>query len=322
MMEAKTDPVVRGILTDLSNKPEKGPFLDTSTDQLWFWQGKRRIDIKESLGLDLPSVYGPPNAKLVRETSTTSGNIQIWEIETEPQITRTLRINLGTAPTTQPTGFVLGIFPEENPKAMEEFENKITKEGLVALSITLRTTDKFNIDTLAEIYLNMGRCYAGVCATDIIRILDHIEHQFHIDNEPIILWSSGISTSIGFTVSAIDKRISATIVDYSDTTESLLTPLGKPPIYKDIYQHLGASPWLVVAQCCLPKPLVFIGTPQNRNITPLIENSNNVFLSFDNQMKILKATYKSAEVENKLIQILSSEQADIVEVLKTVAPLI
>lgn len=322
-MNSKEDPVVLWIRKKLLNNRGKGPFTDPNGEQLWFWQGRRRIDIKESLGIDIPAVYGPPNAKILEESQENGRFLSVWQVEVEPGITRNIRVSYRDPNSSVFNGFVVGVFEkkeDEKESGLEAFERKVVKEDLVAVSILLAADSVFDIECLSEIYLNMGSCYGGLCVAEIIRVIDHMEHQYNIDGEPIILVAEGRAASLAILLGAIDKRVSAIVVDYNSSFEPLLSPTAKPPLYRDIYKLLGPQPWLVVAQCCIPKPLVVIGRPANADGIKLSDSEEKIFSGLDEQLKILKSTYKGVGAEKKLLVIDSAE--DITQILREIAALL
>ncbi len=314
-MAKRSDQIKREIERLLALGKGKSHFTQNDANELWFWQGHMRVNIKNTLSLELPAVYGPPKAIPVNSNSQPpQQNIQIWNVETEPGINVPLEIHLPRNITAQPSGFVLKIFEQLDEKQTKNFCEEITSSGLACSYFSIRTSNSFDNDIykLAQIYLDSGRCLSGVIATDIIRVVDYIEHQFQIEGEPIVLIASGKIASAILACSAIDQRISGIILDYAGDTDSLMSFTGKAPFFRDPYLHLGANPWLVLAQCCVPRPIAILNLPENIN-EPLPVNK---MLSFAEQLEILQNTYKSAGKENNLYIIDKSVSVTTPEIIK------
>ncbi len=312
-MAKRSDQIKRNVERLLSSGKGKSHFSQGDSNQLWFWQGHMRVNVKEALSLDLPTVYGPPRANLA-ESSDNKDVVQLWKVETEPGINIPLTINLAKTATNQPAGFVLKIFERADDNEYKNFCGQITSAGLACGCFSIRTSESFGNDIykLAQVYLDGGRCLGGVIASDLIRIIDHIEHQFQIEGEPIVLVISGEISSVGLACGAIDQRISGIIIDYMGKEDSLISFTGKAPFFRDPYLHLGTNPWLVLGQCCVPRPIAILNPPNNTQSKPPVDK----MLTLTEQIDILRSTYKSAGKEGNLYVFDKPPLPDVPEIIK------
>lgn len=273
-------------------------FRKDSPEQLWVWQGQRRVDIKESLGLELPSVYGPPKAKIIHGRIDQPFSGQFWHVETAQDITTDLCLR--TAAAGRPAGYVLKLSESADREPQEKFCRTINQMGLAGVSVPLRGCDQpAGVFILAEIYLGLARCYAGSVVTDLMRVIDHLEHQFSIDVEPIVLMLSGLGIPAGLALTAIDQRISALVIDFTSAPKSILAPVGSPPFFKDQFLHLGPNPLLVLAQCCAPRPMAIVNYPPDAQ-APWLKNHKVGVLSFVDQLAQIQNAYDAANYTERL----------------------
>ena len=314
-MAERSDQIKREVERLLASGKGKSHVVQGDANELWFWQGHMRVNIKDALSLELPAVYGPPKANLViQRDGQHREDVQLWNVETEPGINVALNISLPAHTISHPAGVVLKVFERIDEEQANRFSELITSSGLACGYFPIRTSESFDNDIykLAQVYLDSGRCLAGVIAVDLIRIIDHIEHQFQIEGEPIVLNISGEIASAGLACAAIDQRISGIIIDYEGQIDSLMSFTGKAPLFRDPYLHLGANPWLVLAQCCIPRPMAIMNLPEKMDITPPVDK----MLSFGEQLDILQKTYKSVAQEDNLYIIDKSVSVTIPEIIK------
>ncbi len=300
---------------------ERGHFSLESPEQLWVWQGRRRVNIKEALDLELPTVYGPPRARVIIGDPRKPNLGQTWHIETEPENLMELHLRTGTPPAGQPTAYVLQLSTVFDHEPQKQFIARIGEMGLVGMSMPLRGSDQAGgIKELAEVYLGLGRCYAGAVVTDLIRVIDHIDTHFTVEGEPIVLVLSGIGIPLGLAFAAIDQRISAVIVDFTSAPKSIIFPTAQPPFFMNQYLNLGPNPLLVLAQCCAPRLMKIIHLPENAQ-TPWLENEKSGVLAFTEQLKHLQTAYQTAGNPDRL-EIIGPDQPkpDLRELIKKVLP--
>ncbi len=277
-----------------------GHFSKESPEQLWVWQGQRRVNIKEALGLELPTVYGPPRARVIIGDPNKPHLGQTWHVETEAETLTELHMRTGTQVTGQPTAYVLQLSTVFDHEPQKQFTAQISEMGLVGLSMPLRGSEQpGGVEELAEIYLGLGRCFAGAVATDLLRVIDHLESHFAVEGEPIILVLSGIGIPLGLAFAAIDQRISALIVDFTSAPKSIIIPAGHPPLFTNQYLHLGPNPLLLLAQCCTPRPMKIINLPPEAQ-TPWLENGKSGVLPFTEQLTQLEVAYQAADNPDRL----------------------
>ncbi len=299
-MGQKSDQVVRQILSELQSCCAKGHFSDESPEKLWFWQGHRRVDIKESLCFELPPVYGPPKADLVKGKVEDATSLQVWNVKTEQQIHTRLALKSPKVKAGRTQSFVMKIFDTPDTRGQDEFISQITQAGHTALCLNLRYSEQINdIHELAEMYLGFGKSYAGEVVIDLMRVIDHLEHQHQIEADPIILLLSGATVPFGLALSSIDQRISAIIIDYSDPDDPLLNISGRAPFFKGQFTHLGPNPWLVLAQCSVPKPMTILGSPRQSH-PELAEPAKSCLLTFGQIVDNLRQTYQISGFDSRL----------------------
>jgi len=225
---------------------------------------------------------------------------QVWHVETEPDVLAELILHAGPETTGHPTAYVLQVSEEATREPRQAFCQSIAEMGLVGLSVPLRGVEfPAGPAKLAEAYLGLGRCYAGAVATDLLRVIDHVEHQFSVESEPILLVLSGTGILPGLAFAAIDQRIGSVVVDFSSAPVALLGPTGVPPVFIQQYLHLGSNPLLTLAQCCVPRPMILIGAPPEADRLWL-ENPKAGILKFTDQITLLKDTYQSAGNPDRL----------------------
>lgn len=274
-----------------------GHFGEENTEQLWVWQGHRRVHIKEALGLALPPVYRPPKADLAGNQPTSSFEGQRWLVETEPNLLVDVHVHTGAA---KPRGYVLRVFEAADPEPQREFCRRVSELGLLGLSTALRGSDVPNgLHRLSEIYLGLGRCYAGAAAGDLLRVLDFVDQQFMAEGTPILLVLSGVGIPLGLAFAAIDQRVSGLIVDFTDAPAWILAPTGQPPLFLSPYLRLGPNPLLVLAQCCAPRPMTLVHPP-TQTPAPWLQNRNSGVLPLVDQLVELQCTYQAAGGADRL----------------------
>jgi hypothetical protein len=295
-----SEDIERQIIMALAQRNvESGHFDPDGSEQLWSWQGKRRVAIKDVLGLELPAVYGPPRAELIEGKAETPEKGQLWRIETERD--NQAEVFLRSAPPAdQLIGYILRLFDQTNRAPQEAFCESMSHLGRTGLATSLRGAESAEkLAELAEIYLGLGRCYGDVTVIDLMRILDHLEDQFRIDSEPIVLMVSGYAIPLGLAYGAIDQRVSGFILDYTDAPKAVNEPTGIAPFFLGQYSQLGANPGLVMLQCCAPRPMVIVGRPPKAEESWLKDSKAGV-LSFTAQLEELKRTYDSAGCPERL----------------------
>jgi len=298
-----------------------GHFSKDSPEQLWVWQGQRRVNIKEALGLELPTIYGPPRARVIIGDPQKAHQSQTWHVETEPENPIELYLQTGLPTGGKPAAYILQLSTVSDPETQKQFTAQIGEMGLVGLSMPLRGSNHpGGIEELAEVYLGLGRCYAGAVATDLLRIIDHVENHFGLEGEPIVLVLSGIGIPIGLAFAAIDQRISALIIDFTDAPRSLLAPAGRPPLFTNQYLHLGPNPLLLLAQCYVPRPMRILHLPENAQ-TPWLQNEKAGVIAFTEQLKQLEFAYLASGNPDRL-EILPPDQPKppIQELIKNILP--
>ncbi len=289
------DLIERQVASVLSKKCTRvNHFTKDGPEQLWIWQGQRRVDIKDALGLELPTIYGPPRFHIAVGQPGKPELGQLWKIETTADQFTDLYLHADVSTAAQPTAFILRVFDRDDPSEQKDICRQISQEGLIGLATHLRGAAKPEIMAqLAEIYLGIGRCFAGAVVSDFLRIIDHIEHQFNIDGTPIVLILSGLAIPMGLAMAAIDQRISALVVDFDESSTPFLEPSGRAPLFINQYLHLGANPFLVLCQCYAPRPLLVIHRLQDA-AKPWLSDSRSGILSFAEQLDLLKGTYDAA----------------------------
>ncbi len=287
--------IERQLVNALIKKCEtSGHFSKDSPEQLWVWQGQRRVSIKDALGLDLPTVYGSRKSRVIlgHPAKPTAG--QVWHIETEPDVLAELHVRSSEPVPGQPTAYILQLSQTADYDLQGKFTQTVSELGLVGVSAPMRGAETpGGMAELAEIYLGLGRCYAGGQVTDLLRMTDHLENQFEIEGEPIVLVLSGMGIPIGLAFAAIDQRVSAVIVDFRDAPKSITTPVGGPPMFINQYVNLGPNPLLVLAQCCAPRPMTVVGTPPDAQ-TPWLANPKSGVIPFTEQLTHLQAAYQAS----------------------------
>lgn len=284
-----------------------GRFDQEAADQLWVWQGKCRVDIKEALTLEVPMVYGPPKARVVRGDPDHPEKGQLWHVETEKE--NLIDVFMQTPPpiVEQASRYLLRVTDQIDREVHQAFCRKISAMGLVGLSSPLRNAGTpESIAELAEIYLELGRCYGGAAATDLLRVIDHLEQHFNIEGEPLILMVSGLAILPGLAFAAIDQRISGVIVDFRFAPAEVVKPTGFPPLLKEPFVHLGANPLLTIMQCVATRPMMLIGDLPDAK-EPWIKNAKSGVLSFADQIKAVEELYLSENAAEHLTIVKTEE---------------
>jgi hypothetical protein len=275
-------------------------FTKDSPEQLWAWQGHKRVNIKESLGLELPAIYSPPKARVIIGHPNEPEKGQTWHVESELDVLLELHLRTSPLAVGKNVGYVLQICEQSHRQTQKEFCSSIIEMGLVGLSVSPRGSYEMNgIQEFAELYQGLGRCYAGAAVYDLIRVIDHMEHHFKIDIEPIVLVLSGKMIPIGLALGAIDQRISAVIIDFTHSAAPPFVPDGSVPLFKQVYDHLGPNPWLILTQCFAPRPITLIHLPAQSEESWL-KNPKAGVMSFSNQIESLSSTYEAAEYPQRL----------------------
>jgi hypothetical protein len=293
--------IERQLLNALNRASTGGGRFDKDTaEQLWVWQGKCRVDIKEALTMEVPMVYGPPKAKIVRGSTDHPEKGQLWHVETEND--NLIEVHMQTPPPIidQSSRYLLHVTDQIDRESHQAFCKKSSAMGLGVVSYPLRNAGtQESIAELAEIYLGMGRCYGGASAMDLLRVTDHMEQLFNIEGEPLILMVSGLAIVPGLAFAAIDQRISGVIVDFRSAPATVIQPTGFPPLLKEQYVHLGANPLLTIMQCVAARPMMLIGTIEEAK-EPWIKNAKSGVLSFADQIKAVEELYVSQHAGEQL----------------------
>jgi len=295
-----SDSIERQIIMAMAQRRnESGHFDPESSGQLWAWQGRRRISIKETLGLELPGVYTPPLGQVLQGDKDNPSLGQTWQVETEKNNFVKLFLK-SPKKTDSSAGFVIRVFDSLNSESQEAFCSAISETGMTGVALGLRGANSpERILELAEIYLGLGRCYGETITIDLMRIVDHLENEAGAEGEPIVLVLSGFAIPVGLAYASIDQRISGLIIDYTDAPQAIIEPTGTPPFFLASYAALGPNPPLVMLQCCAPRPMTIIGSPEKVNEIWMTDPVAGV-LSFADQLTILKRTYKNAGNSERL----------------------
>ncbi len=300
--------IERQLVNALNRTRARGvPLAGNESGQLWSRQGKCRADIKDALGVEWPTVYSPPKARVIRGMPEHPEKGQIRHVETEPD--NLIEVHLQTPPpTTEPLlRYMLEVSDDVHRESHRAFCEKISQMGLIGVSAALRNAGTpESIAELAEIYLGAGQCYGGVSVLDFLRITDHLEHHFNMEGDPLILVVSGLAILPGLAFAAIDQRISGILVDFRSATAAIDRPVGFPPLFRDQYIHLGTNPLLTLMECVAPRPMMLAGAPENAS-EAWIKNTKSGVLAFDDQRKTLQELYESENAGEQLIIVEADE---------------
>jgi hypothetical protein len=233
-------------------------------------------------------------------------------VQTEPGIHRPLYLQYAATPAAR-AGVVLQL--GDPPQSPREFCREVSSLGLTAAVSTLRAgADPLKQARAAELYLSIGKSYAGLAVTDLLRILDHLENQLELEGEPIILILSGVAIPIGLSLAAIDQRIGGVILEFSG--ENIVGgPTGCPPLFVNPYVLLGANPTLSLAQCCAPKPMLMVDFPISEDRWLGVNQSG--VLSAMEQLEELQRTYEVSGHPERLDVASSADDGGQIELLKT-----
>jgi hypothetical protein len=294
--------IERQLLNALNYASNVHRHYDTdNAEQLWAWQGKCRISIKESLGTQIPAVYSPPKARMLRGKTERPEKGQLVQIETEND--NVVEINIQTPPplVEHAPKCLLKVSDEIDREYHQTFCEKASKIGLTGVSFAMRNAGiRESIGELAEIYLGLGRCYGGAVVQDLFRVTDYLEQQFNTEGEPMFLMLSGLAILPGLAFAAIDQRISGVIVDFRSARGAIERPTGFPPFLKEQYIHLGANPLLSIMECVATRPMMFIGEPAESK-EPWIKGGKTGVLSFAAQRKCIEEVYESENASDQLM---------------------
>ncbi|NLX04136.1 MAG: hypothetical protein GXY33_03210 [Phycisphaerae bacterium] len=264
---------------------------------LWLWQAKRKAALNEALGLDVPTVYGPPKATLVKGQEKAVDQFQVWSVETEPGVALQVHMRAVAALAGRPGAIVINLADRFDPAEHETFCGRINAMGLTAVSLTPRGLHDNSVWSLAAAYLGLGQSYAGVAVSDLLRVVDHIESLLEVESEPLIVLGSGWLVPVVLAFAALDQRITGLVIGFGDG-ETLGGPTDRPPLFMNAYMHLGPNPVLTLAQCVVPKPMLLSNFPE-RSVGWLTNGKSGV-LAPTEQLKQLTETYHVAGHPDRL----------------------
>ncbi len=308
-----SDQIERQLADELARCEGKVRFEGDDAGSLWLWQADRRTGIKDAMALDLPTVYGPPKARLVQGQADTAGKHQLWAVETEANLVTDVHLVAGLPIAERPATIAMNLTASQNPAAHQIFCEQVNSLGLTGVSVTPRCcTGNNELKALAEVYLGLGKSYAGTVVGDLLRVIDHVESLLQIESEPIILITSGIVTPLALALAAIDQRIGGLIVDFGGD-DSHMQPSGTPPFFVDQFGQLGANPLLTLAQCCVPRPMLLIDYPLDA--PSWLSVAESIVLPFRAKLDRLRETFRTAGHPTRLQTIESAEIENRIDVL-------
>lgn len=308
-MGRRSEQLDRQIAAALSRCAEKLSFTGTVAEDLWLWQAKCRGGVKEALALEMPTVYGPPTAKLVSGDPNSPGQLQLWDVTTDQGLADRVYVQSSGTGARRPAGIVMDLAGEDSSQEAERFCRQVVAMGLAGAVTCAKTgSDRSELAQLAALYLGLGKSYAGAVVGDLMRVLDHLESQLKFESEPIILAAGGPAMPIALALAAVDQRISGLVLDFSETVQ-VSGPAGCPPLFINQYLHLGPNPILSLALCGVPRPILLVDWPTEQTDYWSDVNKTAV-LSPADQLDALRRAYRISGHPERIELISSSDVSD------------
>lgn len=258
-----SEQVKRQLVAALGECSRKTEFVGTEPGELWLWQAERRSALKTAMGIELPTVYGPPKSRIVIGRPDHPHDLQQWMVETEHGIHSAVTQQSQPSINGRIGAVVVHLLDREDNELQPRLCRELSESGLAVASITLRGGyGPMGIAPVAQVYLGVGRPYAGAVINDLLRVMDHLESILELEGDPTILVIPGHLAELGLAYAAIDQRINGIVVDLS-TQHPLGDPDGRVPWFAGLYSHLGPNPTQTLIQCCVPRPITILNWPND-----------------------------------------------------------